>query len=298
MKRVASLLVVVLLSVALTCLGADYDWNDAAGGELGDPGKWTPTGPPGVDDYVYFNLPNSYTIWLDDYYDFGRMTVEGSDLTLDLNGYECILDTTDDYNQSVIIGDETPSTLTLLGGSVLCRDLFTGKSDEAAVGTLNLSDGALLSGNVDYAWHGFYFGTSGDSVVTVTDGAFLEHGRGQSGIYRSAEFLFDGENTEWYVDDYFDMSVYGTTRVDLSNSARARIGYLKMGCGPHSSATINLTGVSQQTELAIENWWEPINLYVGMSGKGVISLLGSHLYVTSGMAMGSQAGESRGVEYL
>ena len=239
---------------------------------------------------MHFELPNTYTVRLDDYYTHDKLLVEGSDLTLDLNGYEYYLDTPDDYYQSVIIGDYVPSSLTLSGGSVICGDLFTGRNDSAAVGTLNVS-GSLLSGSID-GWHGFYFGTSGDSVVTVTDDAYMEHGHGQSGIYRLSEFLIDGENTEWYVDGFFQMSAYGTTNMILSNGARARIGYLEMAMGANSSAVINLTGVSQNTELAIENWWDPISLYLGMSGSGVINLRGSFLYTASSMAIASEEGGS------
>jgi hypothetical protein len=291
MKREMLFFVCALLSILSISYADDYYWNDSAGGELGDPTKWNPTGTPGVDDYVYFDLPNSYTVWLDDYYTHDKLIVEGSDLTLELNGYEYMLDTTNDYNQSIIIGDYNMSSLTLLGGSVICRDLFTGRNGGDSVGVLNL-DGAYLSSYLDSNWHGFYFGTSGDSAVTLTNDAFLEHGHGQSGIYGTAEFLIDGENTEWYVDGFFQMAAYGNTNATLSDGSRTRIGYLEMGYGPRSSAVINMTGVSQNTELAIENWWDPIGLYLGMSGSGVINLRGSLAYVASSMAIGSEEGGS------
>lgn len=288
MKCTSYLFIFLFLSFCSTA--DDYYWNDPAGGELGDSMKWNPSLTPGPDDYVHFELPNTYTVRLEDYYTHDKLLVEGSDLTLDLNGYDYYLDTPDDYYQTVIIGDYVPSSLTLSGGSVICGDLFTGRNDSAAVGTLNVS-GSFLSGSIN-GWHGFFFGTSGDSVVRVTDGAYMEHGHGQSGIYRSCEFLVDGEYTEWYVDGSFEMSVYGTTKLALSNGARARIGHLQMATGVNSSAVINVTGVSQNTELAVENWWDPIGLYLGKNGSGAINLRGSKLYVASSMAIASEEGGS------
>lgn len=292
MNRGTILFVCTLLSVLSISFADDYYWNDPAGGELGDSTKWDLGVAPGVDDYVHFNLPNSYTVWLDDYYTHDRLLVEGSDLTLNLNGYEYTLDTILDDYQSILIGDSTPSSLTLSGGSVYCRDLFTGRNDSpTSVGTLNVRGGATLSGSID-GWHGFYFGTSSHSVVRVTEDAYMEHGHGNCGVYRSAEFLIDGLDTEWYVDGSFDMAYYGTATVDITNGARARFGHLKMAVGGHSSASITLTGVSQNTELAVENWWDPIGLYLGISGEGIINLRGSFMRVASSMAIASEEGGS------
>ncbi len=292
MTRGTILFFCVFLCFVSASFADDYVWNDSAGGELGDSTKWNPAMTPGVDDYVYFDLPNTYTVWLDDDYTHDKLHVEGSTLTLDLNGYEYTLDTPDDNYQSILIGDSTPSALTLSGGSVYCGDLFTGRNDSpTSVGTLNVKGGAMLSGTLD-GWHGFFFGTSSHSVVRVTEDSYMEHGHGNSGVYRSATFQIDGQYTEWHVDGSFDMAYYGTTTADITDGARVRFGLLKMAVGGNSSAVINLTGVSQDTELAIENWWDPINLYLGMSGEGIINLRGSFLYVASSMAIASNEGGS------
>ena len=295
MKNAAFFVVVVFLSLPLLSFADDYYWNDPAGGELGDPTKWNPTGPPDVDDYVSFAEPGSYTVWLDDDYNFGRMTVEGSDLTLDLNGYEYTLDTTDDYNRSVIIGNFGTGSVTVSGGGVYCHDMSMAWNGGDSVGRLSISgDGTFWQGHEPGGnWYGFFIGSAGDAEVSVTDNALLKHGHGQCAILSDATAVFDvdRQDSEWFVSGFFEMSAFGKTTANVTNGARARMGLLKMATYRGSEATINVTGVSHQTELAIENYWnDPVGLFIGGAGKGIINLTGSKLLHSGQTVIGEKGG--------
>ena len=295
MKRIAFLYLVIFLSIPLFSFAGDYYWDDPSGGELGDPTKWNPTGTPGEDDYVNFTEPNTYTVWLDDYYTHDRMTVEGSDLTLNLNGNEYTLDTTDDYNRSVVIGNFATGAVTVSGGGVYCHDMFMAWNGGDSVGRLNLSGaGTFWQGHEPFGdWYGFFYGATGDAQINVTDDAYLEHGHGQSAILSgsTAAFNIDGQDTEWFVSGFFEMSAYGTTTANVSNGARARMGLLKMATYRGSVATINVTGTSHQTELAIENYWnDPVGLFIGGTGKGIINLTGSKMLHSGNTVIGGKGG--------
>lgn len=288
MNRGTILFVCALCCVLSISFADDYYWNDPAGGEMGDSTKWDLGIAPGVDDYVHFNLPNTYTVWLDDYYTHDRLLVEGSDLTLDLNGYEYTLDGTADYDLTGIIGDTVDGSVTAFGGGIYSGDLFLGRNDSQATGRLNLSGaGTYWIGYINDGYHGFFYGNSGDAAVSVTDNAYLEHGHGQSGIYRTALFDVDGTDSEWFVAGFFGMSYYGDTTLNLSNGGRARYGCLEMAVFPGSSAVINVTGVGHESELVIENGWsDPIGLFIGREGEAVINLTGSKLNHTGNTVIG------------
>jgi len=296
MSRGSNFFVCVLLCAFSICFADDYYWIDSDGGEMGDPTKWDSSAAPGEDDYVYFTLPNAYTVWLDDSYTHDRLHVEGSDLTLDLNGNNYYLDGTADYNRAAIIGDTVDSSLTVFGGGIYSGDLFLGRGDSQATGRLNLSGAETFwIGHINNDYHGFYYGDQGNAEVSISDGAYLEHGHGSSGIYRSALITLDGENTKWYVDGYFGMSIYGNTKVNQTNDAYVQFGYLEMAEFMHSSAEINVAGIRHHTtELAITNdWWDPISLSIGMGGKAAINLTRSKLYHTGHTAIALKPG-SRG----
>ncbi|MBN2375839.1 MAG: hypothetical protein JXD22_05545 [Sedimentisphaerales bacterium] len=295
MKHIAFLYLVIFLSTPLFSFADDYYWIDPAGGELGDGTKWDQGVAPGEDDYVYFTEPNSYTIWLDDYYTHDRMTVEGSDLALDLNGKEYTLDTTNDNNRSVVIGNFDTGSVTVSGGGVYCHDMFMAWNGGDSVGRLNLSGAETFwQGHEPYGnWYGFFYGATGDAEINVTDDAQLIHGHGQCSIgsESTSKFNIDGQNSEWFVSGFFEMSAYGKTTANVSNGARARMGLLKMATYRGSAATINVTGKSHEAELAIENYWnDPNGLHIGGAGKGIINLTGSKMLLIGHTTIGEKAG--------
>ncbi len=293
MKRTVFFWLVVLVSTPLFCLADDYYWIDPAGGEMSDSSKWNPAAAPGVDDYVYFTEPASYTVWLDDSYTHDRMTVEGSDLTLDLNGFTYTLDSTNDYNQAVIIGDTTTASVTVRNGEVISHDLFLARNGDDSVGRLDLSGAGTSWVGFDGNFYGFFYGTAGDAVVNVTDNAYLMHGHGQSGILvqGSALFTIDGQDSQWSVGGSFEMSAYGKTTTNVSNGGRVQMGLLKMATFRGSEATINLAGTDQATELAIENnWRDPVGLFIGGGGKGIINLTSSSMYNQGNTVIGQKGG--------
>ncbi|HOQ03753.1 MAG TPA: hypothetical protein PKY88_00870 [Anaerohalosphaeraceae bacterium] len=278
MKRTLFLFPFFLLTASI-CFSGDFYWAEAVDGEMGQSDNWNPPGVPGPDDLVYFTLPSAYTVWFESDYTHDRMTVDGSDLTLQLNGHTYLLDGTADYNRTVLLANTQSSALRIGGGGVFSGDLLIGDNDPQTFGALHLSgpDTFWIGYRMD-GWHGFFYGVLGSAQVSVTDGALLEHGHGQSGIGGKADFLIDGEGTEWFVGGYFGMSNDGDTKVNLSNGARTRFGYLEMAIHARSSAVIELIGTAHQTELLIENnWWDPISLRLGQGGTAAVNLTGSKL---------------------
>jgi len=291
--KVLAFLLVVVAGISSLAWADNYYWIDPAGGELGDGTKWDQGFAPGVDDYVYFTEPNSYTVWLDDSYTHDRMMVEGSDLTLDLNGFTYTLDSTNDYNQSVIIGDYASGSVTVREGEVISHDLFLGRDGDDSVGRLDLSGAGTSWMGFDGNYYGFFYGTAGDAQVSVTDNAYLMHGHGQSGIlvHGTALFAIDGQDSEWAVSGSFEMSAYGKTTANVSNGGRIRMGLLKMATYRGSEAIIDLIDADQTTELAIENnWLDPVSLFIGGSGKGVINLYNSGMYNQGNTIIGQKGG--------
>lgn len=281
MKCRTILLIGSFLCVFSISFANDFFWIDPAGGGLGDPVKWDPPATPGVDDHVFFSLPYSFLVWLQNNYTHDRLIVDGSDLTLDLNGNTYLLDGRVDNNCAVIIGDEGFGAVTILEGNVLSRDLFLGRNQTDSTGRLSLSGaGTSWSGYIDPDWHGFFYGNAGDAEVSVTDNASLSHGHGQSAINPDSSALFNvkGPDSEWFVAGYFGMSMWGDTTLNLGDGATARYGYLEMAVFPGSSAVINAAGPYRQTEVLVENWWwDPVSLFIGREGEGIINLSGSTL---------------------
>jgi hypothetical protein len=294
MKHIIFLFITFLVCLVSLLHADDYTWIDPNGGELGDGTKWDVGVSPGADDFVWFTLPDSYDVWMDDSYTYDRMMVDGSDVTLDLNGFTLFLDGMADYNCSTIIGDEAFGGLSVSGGEIHSGDVFLGRNSNLSEGRLNLSGPETIwTCLINDGWHGFFAATGGDASVRVTDDAQLRHGHGQSGIYGKATYEIDGRESEWYVDGQFQMSVYGDTFVTLSNGARLRIAKLETALFPGSTATLNVTGVSHETELAIENWWDEIPFYLGRGGKAEVNLTGSKLFCSGNMVIGEE-GSGRG----
>ncbi len=291
--KVLTFLLVVVTGISSLAWADDYYWIDPAGGELGDGTKWDQGVTPGVDDNVFFTEPASYTVWLDDSYTHDRMTVEGSDLTLDLNGFTYTLDSTNDYNQAVIIGDTTTGSVTVRNGGIISHDLFLARKGDDSVGRLDLSGAGTSWVGFDGNHYSFFYGTAGDAEVSVTDNAYLFHGYGQSGILiqGSALFNIDGQDSEWSVSGTFEMSAYGKTTTNVSNGGRVGMGLLKMATYRGSEATIHVTGTGHESELAIENnWTDPVGLFIGVAGKGIINLTGSKLYHSGNTVIAERAG--------
>lgn len=277
MKKTFFLFTLFLLAASV-CFSGDFYWASPSGGEMGQPDYWNPPAVPGPDDCVYFTLPSAYTVWFESDYTHDRMTIDGSDLTLLLNGHIYLLDAADDSNRTFFLADTQSSSLSIRGGGIYSGEMLIADNAQA-VGALCLSGPETFwSGWRNDGWHGFFYGVLGSAQVSVTDGALLEHGHGQSGIDGKASFLVDGEDTEWYVDGYFGMSIYGQTTVTLSNGARMDFGYLEMARHARSSAVIDVVGTAHQTELLVENsWWDAIGLNLGMGGTAAINLTGSKL---------------------
>ncbi len=283
------------LSVSSFCFADDYVWDNPAGGLYGEPNNWDPNGVPGFDggDTVWFTLPGAYTVTFDMDRNNDALYADGSDVTLNLDGYSYSLDYSSEGSRSVVIGQNGTSSLTLNNGLVHSREVSIGQFS-GAVGSLALSGSETEWGTMfDENWHGVWIGEEGDATLAVLDNAFFNHGHGLSafGMDSDAVIEVNGIDSEWYVDGQFDMSIYGNTTVDISNGGMVNIGKLTMGLERSSSAQIDITGENQATELQLHAYWEN-SLTIGKKGLATIRLYGSKLWNQGTMTLGENAGSS------
>ncbi|MCE5339941.1 MAG: hypothetical protein LLF92_02265 [Planctomycetaceae bacterium] len=289
-------IIAILVLLASNCFvfAEDYTWNNSAGGTFGDANNWTPQGVPGLDggDIVRFTLPAAYTVTFDNYFSNDALYVDGSNVTMDLGGYNYSLDYLSEYDRSVNIGQYDRAGLTINNGNVYSREVSIGQYSDSA-GSLTLS-GTNVSWTTMYDenWHGIWLGEDGDANLAILDNAKFYHGHGLSAFGSESNVQIDvnGINSYWYVDGQFDMSVSGGTTVNITNGGFMEIGKLTMALYPNSSAEINITGQSHQTELQVRNSWE--NFSLGQSGKAEISVYSSKILNYGTMTIAENTGST------
>ncbi|HOK95697.1 MAG TPA: hypothetical protein PK052_01805 [Anaerohalosphaeraceae bacterium] len=280
--------------MSVYCLSDTYIWTSSAGGQLGDPSNWLPFGIPGQQDDVRFTLAGSYGVWLDQPYTHQTLMVDGSELALDLRGHNWRFEGWDDRYRCVTIGDANASKLAVSGGgTVSSHAVFLGWGNDLETVLELAGENTEWIANIDGNWDGLFAGgVGGLARLRVYDNAVLKHGHGESGRFRGNQTVIEIEdpNSEWYVDGWFGMSWEGATDVFLKNGARAKFGMLEMAVLPGSSAVISLTG--RETELAIENWWDYVPLFIGRQGWGVVNMTDSRLFCSGNMVLAEQPGSA------
>ncbi|MFA5271576.1 MAG: hypothetical protein WC412_04455 [Candidatus Omnitrophota bacterium] len=284
------------LTVSSLCIAEDYTWDNPSGGFFGEPNNWDPNGVPGDDggDTVRFTLPTAYTVTLDNYYNNDTLYVDGgSAVTLDIAGYEYILDYSPESSQSVVIGEYGQGSLLINNGNVFSLDVSIGQFG-GSVGSLTLSGSTTQWTTLyDEGWHGVSIGEDGDATLSVLDNAQFRHGHGGSAVGAESNATVDvnGIDSEWYVDGEFDMSVWGDTMVNIANGGKIDIGKLNMASEYGSSAQINITGEDQQSELQLHA--DVTNsLTIGKNGMAAVRVYGSKLLNTGTMTIGENPGSS------
>jgi hypothetical protein len=278
--------------LACSCLADDYSWDDSSGGVFNNPNKWYPVGVPTGSDTAYFTLPDTYTVTFPSELYNDAVIVDGSELTLDLGGYAYLLGRLPENGRAVIIGQYAENSLLLINhGTVFSREVSIGQFG-VATGNLTLSGSdAAWTTSYDGNWHGVWIGEDGDAYLSILDNAHFNHGHGFSAVGADSDAIVDvnGIDSEWYVDGYFGMSVNGKTTVNLANGGLWHVGRLEMATERGSSAQINLTGESQQTELALESESED-SLTLGLRGEGIIHIEDSKLFNAGRMVIAAQPG--------
>ena len=302
-----SLMVVIcaFLAVGGLCSADDCIWYNYAGGSFGDASNWNYNKVPESWDRAFFPFMNMpYTVTLDNSYENIAMYVDGADLTLNLNGNAYNLSGAPEENRSVFIGhsDTEASSLTLNNGGNNGW-LYSG---DVSIGYYNWASGSLtLLGSDAYwttlflgDWHGVWIGEEGDAKLAVVDGAKFLHGHGWSAVGAESEVIIDvnGNNSEWYVDGQFDMSVNGKTTVNVNNGGLVDIGKLTMGVERGSLAEININSETQQdSELRLHANWET-SLTLGQNGRATLGVYGSKVWNKGSMIIGENPGSSGQLE--
>lgn len=283
------------LAVTSFGLGEDYTWTNAEGGLFGESANWTPEGVPGVDggDTVRFTLPGAYTVRFDAMYHNDILTVDGSDVTLDLSGYGYYLDSSSEGSWSTVVGQYGRGGLTIQNGYVHSRNVSIGQSWES-VGSMALSGPeAEWSTSFDGEWHEVLIGDGGDATLSIQDNAYFSQGHGGSALNADSNAVIEvtGTDSEWYVDGAFDMSVWGHTAVDIRSGGLIDIGKLTMAAEFGSSAQLSITGEDHESELLLHAVLEN-SLTIGRNGKARIHLYGSKLWNQGTMTLGENPGSS------
>ena len=118
----------------------DYAWNESAGGTFSDAANWTPTGgPPDADDYVTFDLGETYAIAFSENAASSSIFVRNDQTMFVLDGYEYAVT----FNTVVGFYGGENGRLEVVGGLVTTNSVHVGYVSNAA-GTLILSNHATL----------------------------------------------------------------------------------------------------------------------------------------------------------
>ncbi len=289
------LMAAVLLVTGSVCFAYDFIWDNPSGGLYSEQNNWDPNGIPGFDggDTVGFTLPGSYTVNFDNTYQNDTLYVDGSDVTLDINDFQYMLDYSSESSPSAVIGQSGHGSLMINHGIVYSLEVSIGQFD-GSVGSLALS-GSDTEWTTNFLenWHGVWIGDSGDATLAVLDNARFRHGHGLSAfaIESDAVIEVNAIDSEWYVDGQFDMSIWGNTTVDIRNGGLVSIGKLTMALERGSSAQININGQDQQSELQLHSTLEN-SLTIGKNGMAAIRVYESKLWNTGTMTIGENLGSS------
>lgn len=152
--------------------GATARWINAAGGSYQSGANWSTAGAPGSADDLVFDLPETYSVFLDADASAATMLVEAGDVTLDTQGNSLSLATT----LSLIPGAGS-TTLTVRGGGSVTASGYQSFHDLDAF--LNLRDeGTSFTTALSFISLSDVFVQSGASLTT---GRFVIDGRGQNG---------------------------------------------------------------------------------------------------------------------
>ncbi|MBM4103184.1 MAG: hypothetical protein FJ263_03920 [Planctomycetes bacterium] len=294
--KISALVLMGLLFTILNCSGFadDYSWNNPSGGIFGDPNNWIPESVPELYDAALFTLPATYAVTLDGPRYNSRIGVDGSNVTLNLDGYEYFLVYSSEAGgRAAIVGEYGQGGLSVINGGVYSKDVSFGQFSDA-VGSLIVS-GSNTSWTAwqDDGWHGAWIGEDGDANLSILDNAWFRHGHGLSAFGENSNVVVDvnGLDSEWYVDGQFDMSVYGKTTVNITNGGRVRANLLNMADESGSSAQINIIGENQESELSLESSQED-SLTLGLHGAGVVHIEGSKLFNAGRMVIAAEPGSS------
>jgi hypothetical protein len=275
--RIITILIVLAANSFL--FAEDYTWNNPAGGTFGDENNWTPVGIPGLGgiDNIYFNLPDSYTVTLDDSYSTQKLYIDNSQMTLNLAGFSFAALAPIESGRAVTIADTGPATLRIIYGPVYSREVVIGQQTNSAGNLILDGPEAVWTTMYDENWHGVWIGQDGDANLAILNNAKFYHGHGSSafGQKSNVNISIDGIDSLWYVDGQFDVSIDGKTTANISNGGMFDVGKLTMALHSNSSAEINLTGQSHQTELIVRNNWE--NFIIGQRGSAAVKVYGSKI---------------------
>ncbi len=292
--RLLYILCIFSLAFISSLNAAVYQWNAPAGGEMGDPAKWIPYGTPGSNDFADFLLPNSYTVYLANDAVHDRLRVDGSRITLNLNGYYYLVEGKYD-SYAEMVGENQDSAMEIYGGFLDSADVHlcwnpgsVAQVDVHGQGT----EWYVYSGE---EWRGFFIADGGTADFSLRDQAELAHGYGFSANYPEDQATIEvsGQGTQWYVDGWFGMALEGGAWMTLSDGAAALMGYLDVGYYAGSSGVIYVDGNGKETELAAEIRDDYATIILGAAGHGQIDLTDAKLYSAGPTIIGEQAG-SRG----
>lgn len=287
----------LFLAAGAFSVADDFFWTNAAGGSFGDTSSWNPVGIPSDDDMAWFTLAGTYTVTFDADHANDALYVDGSTVALDLNSYAYHLDYSSEGSRSAVIGRYGTGSLTVGNGLVHSREMSIGQFSDA-VGSLTLSGSQTEWGtSFDGNWHGVWIGEEGDAALAILEDAFFNHGHGLSafGIDSDATIEVNGQDSYWYVDGQFDMSIFGRTSVTVDNGGLAEFGKLTMALEPNSLAEIMITGQSHESELQLHSFWEN-SLALGFNGSASIAVFGSKIWNQGTMTIAENVGSSGRLE--
>ncbi|MEM7541638.1 MAG: hypothetical protein AAF384_08630 [Pseudomonadota bacterium] len=216
----------------------DVFWTNPVSGNFITPGNWTPAGPPVGADRAIFDQSGSYTVDLFQNILNDEFLIEGSIITLDLNGNA--------YNlvNRALIGDVSASAIGFIqGGGIINSDSFWVGNQAGSFGQANVANTTWDMTSI------LEVGALGSAIVTLTTGtdmtvgtdAYIAGGPGSSGVLN----LFNA-GTTLTVDNELFVGNLGTGTFNINSGASTTSALTTIGnsVGALGTATVDGAGSS------------------------------------------------------
>ena len=154
----------LVLLLTAPAAGADFHWANPAGGAFTDPMNWQEGSVPGTLDTVFFDLPNSYSVFFPGDAGNRELSIPVGDVTFDLDGSTYTINLP---GSTVFIGLGGQSASVHVANGVLAASEGSFGDGTGSVGDL------LVTGSQgDASFSSFVLvGKAGTGSLTVTDGA-------------------------------------------------------------------------------------------------------------------------------
>jgi T5SS/PEP-CTERM-associated repeat protein len=257
----------------------DFVWSNPAGGSFGDPGNWTPLGPPGAADRAVFSLPDAYAVTFDADHTNDTASVENGEVSLDLGGFTYSLE--GEFSLYVGPWEGNAGALSLSNGTLAAHYIGLG-GQVGAEGHLSLI-GPETNLVMDPDGGSLDVGIDGAATALLADAATAQTFVTKVGLYGPGELTVTGDGSHLSVagDLLVGELSHGTVRIESGAAVEARFllaGNNRVPDGPFGIGDVFVDGPGSRLDLLAE-------AYVGGAGQGSLAISNGATASTAGLTM-------------